>query len=366
MLPGGVNPVRVRGQSTKLFDSIQSRKLPRYPWSAVPFAVACHLHLALASATFLILFIAGCGANAPIAPAQAGNLVVSPASVSFGALQVGQTAASTLSLSNNGSATLQVSQIKLSSQDFSLSKNVPLPIILKVGASYNLTVVFAPTTAGAASATVTFVATGNPSSVAVSLSGTGEAKSLIPGIQLESTNVGFGDVLVNATASQRVIITSIGTAALTVSAVNVAGSGFAASGLTLPLSLNPSRSAELFVSFDPGAAGSATGSVSLVTNAPSGAATIALSGIGVTKTYAVGLTWDGPASSPDPSVGYRIFRSGGNSAAYSLLNTILDAAASYTDSTVQNGTTYSYYVKAVDAQGNESAPSNTFTATIPN
>lgn len=81
-------------------------------------------------------------------------------------------------------------------------------------------------------------------------------------------------------------------------------------------------------------------------------------------TYKVGLSWDAPASSSDPVVGYQVYRATG-AGAYSLLNATPVTALTYTDSTVADGTTYNYEVVSVDAQGVQSAPSNVYTAVIP-
>jgi hypothetical protein len=310
----------------------------------------------------LAAFLTGCGAAAPV---KTGNLVIPATSVSFGSVQVGQTATATLLLGNNGSASIQISQIQLSSQSFSLSGQVTLPITLYAGQNYNLTLAFTPSAAGAASGSLTVVSTGDPAAATISLSGTGEAIPASPGMQLDPSSLSFGDVQVNAAAAETITITSSGTAALTIAAVSVTGSGFTASGLTLPATLNPEQTATLEITFDPGATGAVTGNVTLTTNASPGSATIALSGIGVIAAYEIDLTWDAPVGSADPPVGYNVFRAVNGSSVYTLLNSTVDASTSYADTTVQNGNTYSYYVESVDAEGNASAPSNNFTATIP-
>jgi hypothetical protein len=280
-------------------------------------------------------------------------------------VQVGQTATATLSLSNSGSAMIQVSKIQFSSSTFALSSQVPLPITLDVGDTYNLTLQFAPSAAGAAGGSMILTATGNTDSTTVSLSGTGDAVPVVPGIQIEPATLSFGDVQVNTTAAQTITITSSGTAALTITALNVTGSGYTVSGLSLPLTLNPGQTTDFAISFDPPATGVATGQISLTTNVSGGAASVALSGTGVTQGYEIDLTWQAPALSADPPVGYKIFRSVNGSTTYTLLNAALDLVTTYPDTTVQNGDTYSYYVQSVDAEGNLSAPSNLYTVTIP-
>jgi hypothetical protein len=313
--------------------------------------------------------LTGCGTTLPATqhkttPPGIGNLVAFPGTVSFASVQVGDTATSTLTLSNTGSASIQVSKIQFSNSDFSVSGALTLPLTLDAGVSDTLTLQFAPSAAGSDTGTMTVTATGSTTSVTVALKGTGEAKATGPAIELESTSVSFGDLLINTPATQSVTITSTGSSALVISAVTVTGIGFTATGLTLPASLNPKQTATLDLGFLPLVAGAATGTVTLTTNTTAGSATIALSGTGVATLYQVNLTWDAPASTADPAVGYKVFRAADKSTVYSLLNAT--DSTTYVDTTVLNGETYSYYVESVDANGDLSAPSNVYTATIPN
>jgi hypothetical protein len=83
------------------------------------------------------------------------------------------------------------------------------------------------------------------------------------------------------------------------------------------------------------------------------------------SSYQVDLSWDAPTSSPDPVAAYNIYRSPSGSSSYVLLNSTVDAATTYVDSTVQAGLTYDYIVESVDASGVESSPSNMLGVTIP-
>jgi fibronectin type 3 domain-containing protein len=83
------------------------------------------------------------------------------------------------------------------------------------------------------------------------------------------------------------------------------------------------------------------------------------------QDYKVNLTWDAPVSSPDPVVGYNIYRATGSSPTYQLVNSSVNVPTTYSDLTVQDGTSYTYYVVSVDAENNQSVPSNTVTTTIP-
>ena len=187
-----------------------------------------------------------------------------------------------------------------------------------------------------------------------------------PGLTIASSSVAFGSVPLKTPATQTLKVASTGTAAVTINAATVQGTGFAMSGMTAPVTLSPGAAASLAVQFDPTVAGTATGTLTITSNSASGATvTIGLSGTGAAAaSYQVGLSWDAPASSAVAVSGYHIYRelSGGS---YTLLNSSPNAGTTYTDSTVQSGSAYNYEVTSVDASGVESAPSGVYTAAIP-
>jgi hypothetical protein len=80
--------------------------------------------------------------------------------------------------------------------------------------------------------------------------------------------------------------------------------------------------------------------------------------------HEVQLSWEMPSTSSDTIAGFHVYRTTGGSSNYSILSS-LDTNTTYTDSTVQSGTTYDYVVKSVDFKGVESVPSNPVSVTIP-
>jgi fibronectin type 3 domain-containing protein len=90
---------------------------------------------------------------------------------------------------------------------------------------------------------------------------------------------------------------------------------------------------------------------------------VGLSGAG--QSHQVGLSWLSPSGSSDPVAGYNIYRAPSGVTTYQRMNSTAETQTAYTDSTVQSGSSYDYIVKSVDAQGNESAPSNATSVTIP-
>ena len=80
------------------------------------------------------------------------------------------------------------------------------------------------------------------------------------------------------------------------------------------------------------------------------------------KKHTVTLTWR-PSSSQ--VAGYNVYRSRTSRGNYLRINPSPVPGFSYTDKTVENGLTYYYVTRAVDAQGRESVNSNETSAVVP-
>jgi fibronectin type 3 domain-containing protein len=128
--------------------------------------------------------------------------------------------------------------------------------------------------------------------------------------------------------------------------------------------LNPQQSTALQIQFRPTAAGAMTGTLAISSNASGSPVSVSLNGTGTTTPRVIDLSWDAPASASTPIVGYNIYRSvaGGG---FQLLNSSAVAQTSYADKTVTSGTTYNFYVKAVDQNKVESVASNRIALTVP-
>lgn len=94
-------------------------------------------------------------------------------------------------------------------------------------------------------------------------------------------NIAFGSVSAGTTSSQAITLNNTGTASVTVSQASATGAGFSTKGLSLPLTLVAGQSATFSASFSPTAAGSVTGSLSVVSNASNSPVSVPLSGTGV-------------------------------------------------------------------------------------
>jgi fibronectin type 3 domain-containing protein len=131
------------------------------------------------------------------------------------------------------------------------------------------------------------------------------------------------------------------------------------------VTLNPGQTLSLQLQFQPTVAGTATGQLTITSNSLGGGSMVVpLSGLATAVAHEVDLSWLPPASSPDPVVGYNIYRSvsGGE---FVRLNSAVSLPTTYVDSTVVSSVSYSYVAKSVDANGVESTASNEYQVTIP-
>lgn len=93
-----------------------------------------------------------------------------------------------------------------------------------------------------------------------------------------SSTLSFGTVQKSKTAGLSETLTNIGGSAVTISAANVSGAGFAVSGLSLPETLSPKQSLTFTVTFAPASATSASGMLTVVSSAANSPLNIVLSG----------------------------------------------------------------------------------------
>jgi fibronectin type 3 domain-containing protein len=83
----------------------------------------------------------------------------------------------------------------------------------------------------------------------------------------------------------------------------------------------------------------------------------------VTQSHTVALAWI--ASVTTTVTGYNVYRTTTSGSGYVRINPAPVSLLTYTDASVQNGTTYYYVTTAVDSNGLESSFSNQATAVIP-
>src|SRR6185369_12433842 len=208
--------------------------------------------------------------------ATAGSLSAGTSPLSFGTVTVGQSNTLSETVTNNGGSTVTVSQVSATGTGYSVS-GVTVPFTLAAGASKSFNVVFAPTTAGSPTGTLTVTSDASNPSLTVSLSGTAVSQGTIAA---NPTSLSFGSVQVGSSSTKSEILSNTGGSDITVSQVTVSGTGYGISGVTVPFTINAGQSFTFSVSFTPQAAGSPTGNVSVVSNASNTLPAISLSGTG--------------------------------------------------------------------------------------
>jgi hypothetical protein len=287
-------------------------------------------------------------------------LSITPASFSFGNVAIGTTDSQTIRLSNTGTAALTVSQVSVTGSAFSTT-GLTLPLTLNPGQASTFNAQFSPTSTGGASGSLTITSNAPGSPATVALTGTGVAATLT--LSLSSSSFSFGNVDTGSSSTQTETITNTGNANVQITGISVSGSGYSLTGAGTPVGLSAGQKLTFSVIFSPTNAGSATGAVTVTSNATGSPATISLSGTGVTATsHSVALTWNASTSTVS---GYNVYRSTTSGTGYVKQNNSLVSSLAYTDSSVQNSTTYYYVTTAVDSSGTESLYSNEAQAIIP-
>jgi hypothetical protein len=293
------------------------------------------------------------------ATANQPQLTISPASVSFGNVNVGSNTTQNITLTNSGNATLTISAASASGTGFSIS-GLTLPANITAGNSATLVAKFAPSASGAASGSISITSNAPGSPAGIALSGTGVAATYLLGASPAS--ISFGSETDGTGISQNVTLTNSGNSNVTVSSVSVSGAGFSASGVNSGSVIAPGKTATLTVTFDPSTAGAATGTVTVASNATNSPAAISVSGTGV-QSSSVTLNWD--ASTSSGVTGYNVYR-GTAPDTYSRIASSV-SGTNYKDSNIQTGqnTTYYYVVTAVNSSGEESTDSNQASVLVP-
>lgn len=223
----------------------------------------------------------------------AGKLDVSPASLSFGSVPLGQSPSKTATLTNSGSTSVVITQDSANSSAFTIS-GLTLPATIAPGQSANATITFTPKAVGPVNGNITM--SGNASLTTAAASGssgsqTTAIRATLPvsgsgagAAQLAASPIGvtFGNVTVGTQQSATVTLTNSGTTSDTISQANVTGAGLTISGLTPPLTLGAGQSASFTATYSPTVAASLAGNIAIFSTGTNATLNIQVSGAGVT------------------------------------------------------------------------------------
>jgi Abnormal spindle-like microcephaly-assoc'd, ASPM-SPD-2-Hydin/Cep192 domain 4 len=210
-------------------------------------------------------------------------VTLAPSSLTFAAQAVGTTSAGqTVTLTNNQSATLNITKIFGSGADpgdFGVSSNCGSTVA--AGGSCTITVTFKPTTTGTRTATLNVSDDASNSPQQVSLTGTGTSA---PTLTISPSSISFGNYAVGFTTPvSPVTVTNTSTSTVTFTSIALTGTNTADFGQSnnCGTSLGAGLACTINVTFTPAATGAFSASVALTDNAANSPQSVALTGTGV-------------------------------------------------------------------------------------
>lgn len=296
----------------------------------------------------------------PLSAARGQQLDCQPCTDHYGRVEIGTSVKHLIQLKNVGTKSLRISTKAITGGAFTFG-NFSLPVNLGPGQTINMPVKFAPTVAGRTKATITLTSNAKNSQLVMYVRGVG-VDGNSPHLTITPSSLDFGSVTVGSNVSLTITLSAT-VKSVTVSAAASDSSEFTLPGLLLPLSIAVGQNVQVRVRFKPNASGTASGKLTLTSNADNSPTTISMTGVGVVAgSHSADLSWD---PSRDPVIGYNVYRGETKGGPYSKINPVLDSSTNYTDSSVVGGATYYFVVTAISSENQESSPSNEVKVQIP-
>jgi hypothetical protein len=208
-------------------------------------------------------------------------VTVSPASISYGNVVVGQSVKNYVTVTNKSNSAIGIGPATFtvtSGNKSQFSIGQACPATLQPGTSCSIGVVFAPVAAGTGAATLNIPTSVSSTPQSVSLSGTG----INPQASFSPTSLPFGTVKVAKSSTLGVTLTNTGTSALAISSVTISGTnaGNFTKSNACPSSLAAGAKCTISVTFTPSVTGARSANLTVTDNALSGSQVIPLSGTG--------------------------------------------------------------------------------------
>jgi hypothetical protein len=304
----------------------------------------------------------GGGTGNPSQSSIKASLTLTASSLDFGGVSVGASKTSTVTISNPagaGGESVAVSQVTITGAGFTASTSPVAPFTLGVGQSATLSVTFAPKASGTVNGTLTISVAQASSPTTIPVTGDGLAQGQLA---VTPSTMNFGSVTVGSSSHLTGTLTA-GSSDIAVSSAGWNGLGYSVSGITFPTTVAAGKSISFTVTFAPQSSGTSNGNVSFVSNASNSPTVATLTGVGSQAAqHSVTLSWNASTSSV---VGYYIYRSTQSGSYSNPLNSTPQSGLTFTDSTVQSGTTYYYVVTSVDSSSQQSIHSNEVQAIVP-
>jgi len=219
--------------------------------------------------------LAGTGSQAAIQ--------VTPTSLPFGAIMVGNSSTDSVTVSNIGTVTLNINSIALGGANPTQFSTTPAAFSLAPAENRKIPVTFSPTATG--TFTASLVVTSNGGNPSVSLSGSGIA----PVFSTNVNTINFGPVAVATSRSDTITVTNTGSGELYIYETILSGTNAADFSIPDYNSDTPifaSESLDFPVTFSPQSAGTKSARVIFINSAASSPDTVELTGLGGQPVFA--------------------------------------------------------------------------------
>lgn len=244
------------------------------------------------------------------------QFVVTPASLNFGNVVVGQSSTLTFTISNPGAATLGLYGINVYPNgaaspptEYTLAGTCnpsSSDVTVAAGASCTVTVTFTPTTAASYPATLTINnSVTNPEGATFAITGTGTSVSTTTATLLPST-VAFGSQTVNtSSAGASLTLSNTSSSTLSISGITIGGTNPSdfSDTTTCGATLAADALCTITVTFKPASAATFNATVSVADNASGSPQTATLSGTGTAVATATATLAPNPLVFPAVAVG---------------------------------------------------------------
>jgi hypothetical protein len=248
-------------------------------------AVCRNVHLTVAALLAALLSVS-CGVgSAQIGHAApnviAASLSLNASSINFGNVSVGKNVTNAITLTNtsaSGGPSVTFSQVIVTGSGFTVT-TASLPVVLAPGVASTISVNFTPKAAGTINGSLAIAVEGASDPTNVSLSGIGVAAGQLT---VSPSSLNFSSVTVGTNQTLPATLTNSGGSSVTVTQATFSGSGYAMTGLSLPITLSAGQSVPFNVIFSPQSAGADNLSLSITSNASNPSLVVPISGTGAT------------------------------------------------------------------------------------
>ena len=185
----------------------------------------------------------------------------------------------TLTVYNVGVKDLVISSVQrlMGSSDFIVLSNPATPLIIPPGEDIEFTVAYSPTVFGVLEIATIRIISNDPTAPFVDLAATGMQGTANLGTAIVDNGF-IGNACLGSFADAELTINNSGNCLLAVLGIVSSSAEFLAPHLTAPLLLGSGESTEVTIRFQPASFGTKSATISLISNDPAGARTVAVSG----------------------------------------------------------------------------------------